>query len=141
MEVDNQKKGLNVNVRSFLTAIFVLFALMILTYVLTLVIPGGLYARTIDAQGNTIVDTAVAFQYIKGGIPLWKWLLSPILVLGAEGNGTLIAVIVFLLVIGGIFNSLDKCGLMKYMMDKIVHLFGHARYQLLAIMILFFMPK
>lgn len=139
MENSNQKKGLNVSVKSFLTAIAVLFVLMILTYVLTIVIPGGSYARTLDADGNTIIDTSIAFQYIDGGIPFWKWLLSPILVLGAEGNGTLLAVIAFLLVVGGIFNSLEKCGLMKYMMDKIVHAFGHARYKLLAVMILFFM--
>ena len=139
MGTENQKKGLNVSVKSFLTAIGVLFVLMILTYLLTNIIPGGTYARTIDADGNTIIDTTVGFQFSEGGIAFWKWLLAPLLVLGAEGNGTLIAVIAFLLVVGGIFNSLEKCGLMKYMMDKIVNTFGHARYKLLAIMILFFM--
>lgn len=136
---DNQKKGLNVSVKSFITAIVVLFVLMILTYMLTLVIPGGEFARILDADGHSIIDVFAAFQYVEGGIPFWKWILSPVLVLGAEGNGTLIAVIVFLLVVGGIFNSLEKCGLMKYMMDKIVYIFGHARYKLLAVMILFFM--
>lgn len=136
---DNQKKGLNVSVKSFITAIVVLFVLMILTYMLTLVIPGGEFARMLDADGHSIIDVSAAFQYVEGGIPFWKWILSPVLVLGAEGNGTLIAVIVFLLVVGGIFNSLEKCGLMKYMMDKIVYIFGHARYKLLAVMILFFM--
>lgn len=139
MEKTNQKKGLDVSVRSFLTAIGVLFVLMVLTYILTLVIPGGNYARTVDGNGNTIIDTTIGFQFAEGGISFLKWILSPILVLGAEGNGTLIAVIVFLLVVGGIFNSLEKCGLMKYMMDKIVNTFGHARYRLLAVMILFFM--
>lgn len=136
---DSQKKGLNVSVKSFITAIAVLFVLMIMTYILTLIIPGGEYARILNADGNSIIDTSAAFQYVEGGLPFWKWILSPILVLGAEGNGTLIAVIAFLLVVGGIFNSLEKCGLMKYMMDKIVHVFGHAKYKLLAVMILFFM--
>ena len=135
----SKKKGLNVSVKSFITATGVLLALMILTYILALVIPGGEYARTVDASGNTIIDVTQPFQQVEGGIPFWKWILSPILVLGAEGNGTLIAVIAFLLVIGGIFNSLDKCGLMKYMLDKIVHTFGHKRYQLQAVMIFFFM--
>ena len=39
------KKGLNISVRSFITAIIVIFALMIVAYVLTFVIPGGNYAR------------------------------------------------------------------------------------------------
>ena len=131
--------GLNISQRSFLTSILVIFALMVITYLLTLVIPAGQYARTIDEAGNTIIDTAGGFSYTDGGIPFWKWLLSPILVLGASGSGTLIAVIAFLLVIGGIFNSLDKCGVMKYMLDKITNRFGRSRYKLMAVIILFFM--
>jgi len=60
-------------------------------------------------------------------------------VLGAPGSGTLIAVIVFLLVIGGVFNALDRCGLMKYMLDRIANRFGAVRYRLMAVIILFFM--
>jgi uncharacterized ion transporter superfamily protein YfcC len=66
-------------------------------------------------------------------------LLSPILVLGSAGNGALIAVIAFLLVIGGVFNSLDACGLIKYMLDRITHRFGGMRYRLMALISLFFM--
>ena len=36
-----EKKGLSVSVRSFVTAIIVIFVLMIAAYVLTLLIPGG----------------------------------------------------------------------------------------------------
>lgn len=111
---ESENTGLNISVKSFITAIAVIFVLMILTYGLTFIIPDG-------------------------GIPFWKWALSPILVLGAEGNVSLIAVIVFLLVIGGIFNCLDKSGLMKYMLDTITYRFGKDRYQLLALVTLFFM--
>lgn len=74
-----------------------------------------------------------------GGIPFWKWLLSPILVLTASGSGTLIAVVVFLIVIGGIFSCLERCGLMKYMLGKMASRFSTVRYRLLAIVALFFM--
>ena len=114
MSKKSENTGINISVKSFITAIVVIFALMVLTYVLTLIIPGG-------------------------GIPFWKWALSPILVLGAEGNVSLIAVIVFLLVIGGIFNCLDKCGLMQYMLDTITDRFGKDKYKLLAFITLFFM--
>lgn len=109
-----EKKGLNISIKSFITAILVIFVLMVLTYALTFVVPGG-------------------------DIPFWKWILSPILVLGGQDNVSLIAVIVFLLVIGGIFNCLEKCGLMKYMLDKITHHFGRERYKLLALVTFFFM--
>ncbi|MBQ6843977.1 MAG: YfcC family protein [Agathobacter sp.] len=114
MSTNKQNTGINISVKSFLTAIIVIFVLMTLTYGLTFVIPGG-------------------------GIPFWKWALSPILVLGVEGNVSLIAVIIFLLVIGGIFNCLDKCGLMQYMLDTITDRFGKERYKLLALVSLFFM--
>lgn len=139
MTEQKEKKGLNVSAKSFITAIIVIFVLMILTYVLTFIIPGGEYARTVNETGNTIIDTEGGFTSIPGGLPFWKWILSPFLVLGASGSGTLIAVIAFLLIIGGVFNSLDKCGLMKYMLNKIVARFGAKRYTLLAVVTLFFM--
>ncbi len=114
MSTNKENTGINISVKSFITAIIVIFVLMTLTYGLTFVIPGG-------------------------GIPFWKWALSPILVLGADGNVSLIAVIIFLLVIGGIFNCLDKCGLMQYMLDVITDRFGKERYKLLAFVSLFFM--
>ena len=138
--MEQQKKNsLNISVKSFLTAIIVIFGLMVVTYVLTLVVPAGQYQRVEDENGNLLIDTEGGFSYVKGGIPFWKWLLSPILVLGATGSGALIAVIAFLLVIGGVFNSLNHCGLMEYMLAKLTHRFGAARYRLMAVVVLFFM--
>lgn len=134
-----KEKGLDISVRSFITAISVIFVLMCGAYILTLLIPGGAYQRVPDENGNLLIDTAAGFSYTEGGIPFWKWILSPILVLGASGSGTLIAVILFLLVIGGIFNSLEACGLMKYMLGKIASRFGGVRYRLMAVIIFFFM--
>lgn len=139
MSTGKEKKGLNISAKSFITATVIIFVLMVLTYILTFMIPGGEFARTLDANGNSMIDTAGEFTYVAGGIPFWKWLLSPILVLGAEGSGSLIAVIVFLLVLGGVFNSLDRCGLMKYMLNKITFRFAKSKYKLLACVVLFFM--
>lgn len=137
--MEEKKQGLNISVKSFITALVVIFALMVVSYVLTLIIPGGEYARIADANGNMIIDTENGFSYVDGGIAFWKWALSPILVLGATGNVTLIAVILFLLVIGGVFKALDQCGLMKYLLDKISGRFGNLRYSLMAVTVLFFM--
>ena len=130
----NEPKGLNISTKSFLTAIIVIFILMVLTYGLTFVVPGGEYAR-VDGK----IDMTAGFQSVEGGISFVKWICSPILVLTASGSGTLIAVIAFLLVIGGIFNALDKCGLMRYMLNKTAHKFSGVRYRLLAVVTLLFM--
>lgn len=133
------EKGMNISAKSFILAIVIIFALMVLTYALTFIVPAGEYARTVDAAGNTVIDTEGGFRYSEGGLPFWKWLLSPLLVLGAAGSGTLIAVIAFLLIIGGIFNTLTVCGLMNYMLSRLVHSFGAVRYRLMAVLVLFFM--
>lgn len=136
---ESSQKDLNISARSFLTAIIVIFALMTASYALTLVIPGGAYQRIPDANGNLIIDTVGGFSFVDGGIPFWKWLLSPILVLGASGSGTLIAVIIFLLVIGGIFSALERCRLMEYMLNRLTLRFGGMRYQLMVVIAFFFM--
>ena len=137
--MQSKEKGLNISAKSFLAAIAVIFALMVAVYVLTLVVPGGEYARITDAAGHTVVDTAGGYRAVPGGLPFWKWLLSPLLVLGAEGSGALIAVILFLLVIGGVFNALGECGLMRYMLEKLSARYGAVRYRLMAVLIAFFM--
>lgn len=137
--MEKENKGLSISARSFVIAIVVIFALMLASYLLTFLIPGGSYARVEDANGNMIIDTSAGFTFVPGGIPFVKWLLSPILVLGASGGGTLIAVIAFLLVIGGVFNCLDQCGLMKYMLNKATNRFSAVRYRLMAIVSLIFM--
>ena len=135
----DKNTGIKISARSFVIAIAVIFALMIATYILTLVIPGGEYARTVDANGNTVIDTSAGFRYVDGGLPFWKWLLSPVLVLGADGSDALIAVLVFLVVIGGVFNSLYAGGLMNYMLSRIVDRFGNVKYTLMAVLVFFFM--
>ena len=102
------------SVKSFITAIVVIFVMMILTYALTFMIPGGY-------------------------IPFWKWILSPILVLFAEDAGSLIAIIALLVVLGGVFNSLDKFGILRLLLDKVTMKFGKSRRVLLAVIPLFFM--
>ena len=136
--MDNNK-GLNISAKSFVLAIIIIFLLMAITYALTFIIPGGEYARIIDDKGNSVLDTESGYQTLEAGIPFWKWILSPILVLGAEGSGALIAVIVFLLVIGGVFNALNECGLMNYMLQTLVGKYGNVRYRLMAVLIFFFM--
>ena len=138
MNEKNENKGLGISAKSFIGALVIIFVLMCLTYALTFVIPSGEYGKIVDINGGESIMTN-SFKYVDGGMPLWKWLLSPILVLGADGGGAIIAVIIFLVVIGGIFTALDKSGLMHYMLKKIVHKFGNKRYTLLGLIILFFM--
>lgn len=139
MEKKKEKGGLDISVKSFITAIVVIFVLMVIAYAMTFVVPSGEYARTINEAGQSIIDTEAGFSYVDGNLPLWKWILSPILVLTGNGSGTLIAVIIFLLVIGGAFNCLDKSGIMNHLLNTITKKYGGRRYTLLNVVIFFFM--
>lgn len=114
MSTKKKKITLGASEKSFITAIVVIFLMMVLTYGLTFIIPGG-------------------------GIPFWKWILSPVLVLFGEDNGSLIAIIALLVVLGGLFNTLDKFGILRLLLDKITSRFGKQRRLLLAVIPLFFM--
>ena len=138
----NRKSSAMINVKSFVTATVIIFVLMVVSFVLAKVLPGGAYERVLDKNGNLVIkieNGSAIFNEIEGGLPFWKWILSPFLVLGADGGFTIIAVIIFLLVIGGVFAGLEKCGLTKYMLSKITAKFGKSKYKLMAIIILFFM--
>lgn len=114
MTEKKKKTTLDASVGSFVAATIMIFIMMILTYILTFIVPGG-------------------------GIPFWKWALSPILVLFGEDRDSLIAIIALLLGLGGVFNCLDKFGVLKLLLDKITEKFGTNRKMLLAVIPLFFM--
>lgn len=114
MTEKKKKNTLDAGVGSFVAATVMIFIMMVLTYILTFIAPGG-------------------------GIPFWKWVLSPILVLFGEDRASLIAIIALLLGLGGVFNCLDKYGVLKFLLDKITDKFGKNRKMLLAVIPLFFM--
>ena len=114
MRKNKEKRKMEASVKSFITAIAVIFVMMVLTYVLTFIIPGGY-------------------------IPFWKWILSPVLVLFTEDAGSLIAIIALLIGLGGVFNTLDKFGILRMLLDKVTAKFGKSRRLLLAVIPVFFM--
>ena len=110
----NDKKESFISVRAFLSALIVIAILMLATYILTLFIPCE-------------------------GIPFIRWIASPFLVLSGSDSVTIIGLIIFLLIVGGVFNSLNECGMMQYMIDILAEKYGSSKYKLLAILSLFFM--
>ncbi len=112
-----------------------LFGLMILTYILTFVLPSGVYQRQLIDGKEVIVDGT--YQLVSGGISFWKWLASPILVLTTSDGASILAICFFLVVIGGSINPLDTSGVMGYMLNKICHKYWDKKYVLLSITTLF----
>lgn len=135
--MENQKKVMDVNVKSFISSLVIMVVLMIIAYVMTLVIPSGSYGREIDGGRELIVPGS--YEQSEGGIELWRWLLSPFLLLGSSMGFTVISICIFLMVIGGAFSALDACGVLRYMLGRVYQAFSHRKYMLMIILSLFFM--
>ena len=129
---------ININKKAFVSSVLVLLVLMILAGVLTNIIPAGRYERQL-VDGRLIIDPD-SFQYTdKPSFPIWRWFVAPIEVLWSNDAPIVIAIIIFLLVIGGAFAVLNRSNLLTYLISKIVRAFGQQKYLLLAVIVFAFM--
>ncbi len=133
-----EKSSIKISAKAFISSIIILLVLMILAGTLTYVIPRGSYQRE-DIDGNAvIVPDTFAFNESEP-YPVWRWFTAPVEVLWSSDAVTVIFIIVFIFIIGGVFTVLDKCGLLKYIMMVLVRRFASAKYKLMALLMLFFM--
>lgn len=111
-----------ISVRSFITVVAVLLAILFFCGSLSYFIPQGSFQR--DADNNILLDT-----YQEGaieGISFLNVISAPLRVFASEDALTIIMISVFLLVMSGIFNTLEKTGgikvfilyIMKRLRDK-----------------------
>lgn len=133
----DDSKVFNINFKSFIIALIMIALLMVATYGLTTVIPHGEYQREMVDGVETIISGT--YEETEGGVTLVEWLTSPIRLLWAEDSITTIAIIFFLLVIGGAFSALDSAGILAYMLGTLYEKFNDKKYTLLAVVTLFFM--
>ncbi len=133
----NNNSSLNISKKSFLTSFIILLALMILSGILTFIIPAGSYEREL-VNGDTVVIRD-SFQYISDiNYPVWRWFTAPFEILAGNDSIIIIAIIIFILVIGGSFCILNKCNVFKYIIGKIINsLSDHKYYMMMAVVFVF----
>ena len=85
-----------------------------------------------DVSGMIIDGTYHTVDY---KMPIWKITLALVLVFGSENVTTGIAIILFIVLIGGTFLILDERGILKYIMAVIINKFEKKKYFLLCIMV------
>lgn len=122
--------GISLNKKTIVTICLLLVAIMAFAGILTQVMPRGVYQT--DADGSIINGT---YTPIDEKMPIWKIFLAPILVFGTSNAVTGLAIILFIVIIGGTFLILDKCGILKYLMAVIIEKFSTKKYLLLNVMI------
>lgn len=113
---EREKAFSSIGTKSFITVVAVLALIIALCGFASYLIPQGQFLR--DENGAIIVGS-----YIKGeikGIALWRVLTAPVRVFASEDAVTIIMISVFLLIMSGIFNLLEKTGGIKIFIGRIM---------------------
>lgn len=133
MQTDNAE--LKIGMKTFMIAVAILLVLIVLSGILTQVIPAGEFQRDID--GTVIAGTYHQTNAEK--LPVWRWIAAPVMVLGSSDGVMIIAIVMFLLIIGGSIHLLNQSGILKSIIASIVERYSGKKYVLLGIIILVFM--
>ncbi len=86
-----------------------------------------------DNVSNSIIDGT--YHEIDFRMPVWKIPASFILVFGSENIMTGIAIILFIVLIGGTFFVLDDRGILTYIMASVIKKFEKKKYFLICAMV------
>ena len=118
-----------------MTVAALLLAVLFFCGSLSYFIPQGAFER--DTDGNIIPGTYQAGEI--EGIAVWRVITAPIRVFASEDALTIIMISIFLLVMSGVFNLLDKTGGIKTFIEFIMHHLRGTGGTFVCIMVLLFM--
>lgn len=132
---EKEKSFSSINLRSFLMVSGLLILILALAGVLSNFITQGAYEY--NESGEIIPETYVATQV--QGIAFWRVITAPFRVFVSEDALTIIMISVFLLVMSGVFNVMEKTGGVKALIGKITTSFANRKKMVILITMLFFM--
>ena len=131
-------QSLKIGKKTFLTSVFILWALMLFVGILTRVISPGSFDRVV-VDGREMIE-ADSFRYIDTvDYPVWRWLTAPFEVLFSKDSTIIIVIILFLVIVGGAISVLNHSGVLNVMIDKAVTGFGNRKYALMFVITFIFM--
>ena len=94
----------------------ILSCVIILSGALSYIIPRGSYQK--DENGVIILDTYVE-QGVEG-IEIWRVITAPVRVFASEDGLTVIVISIFLLIMSGVFNLLEKTNGIKIFIERLM---------------------
>lgn len=120
-KANNKSKALaNIGLRSFLTVVILLTAVLFLSGALSYFIPQGQFMEVENEEGNMEI---VPGTYVKGevkGIAIWRIITAPVRVYASDDGLNIIMISLFLLVMSGVFNLIDKTNGIKVFIGRIM---------------------
>lgn len=136
-ETHTPNHAMGIGKKSFINTFLILLGLMIFAALLTQVLPTGSFDRVMLDGREVIVPDS--YQPTQVDYPFFMFLLAPVSLLMSPEAPSVIVIMLFILLIGGTFSILEKCGILKYLVQTIVKKFGGQKYLLLSVLCLAFM--
>lgn len=134
-----RKGGLSISAKSFVSVMVILLSLMIVTGILTYVVPHGAYERVTEDGREQIVPGSYERITGEGGYPVWRWLTAPVEVLGSSDGANIILIAAVLLVLAGSFSIIESTGGIRAIVVRLVRRFSKKKHALIWAVSLFFM--
>ncbi|MBP3729063.1 MAG: hypothetical protein J6H18_02175 [Lachnospiraceae bacterium] len=130
-----KNRVIDISKTTFISVCLILLALIGLSVALTYLIPRGEFA-----MGETGADYGSYISHPDlSGLPLWKGLLAPVLILGSEDGLSLIMLSLFLLVVSGSFQVLIDSRGISHLVRGLAAGLGKNRRGLVLVLALVFM--
>lgn len=124
-----------IELRSFLSAACILVALLFFSGLLSYIIPQGHFER--DEVGAILLDSFTKGQV--DGIAIWRVLTAPIRVFASEDAVTIIMISVFLLVMSGVFQIIERTNGTKVVIGRLMHRLADKGAPVVCLCVLVFM--
>ena len=132
---EKEKSFSSINLKSFLSVAILLVAILSVCGIMSNFIAQGHFQRD---ENGAIVDGT----YVKGvieGIAFWRVLTAPFRVFFSDEGINIVFICLFLLIMSGVFNLLEKTGGIRIFIAKIVKKFSTRRSIVICIATFIFM--
>ena len=133
MNDEKQAKSIQISKKAMLVSTCLVALILLGSVALTLILKPG----TIE----TAEDGSIQLLSGENNMTVWKYLLSPVLVLTPlyENFATVWSIVLLCIVIGAVFSALDASGVLVYMVETLARKFGKNKYKLLFLLSLLMM--
>ena len=133
-------KIIDINKKSYIGILIMLASLIVISIIITYIIPKGTFGTTINEFGEEVVDYSNYIKYTdKSGINILKGIFSPILILFSGDGLSIIMLCIFLLVIAGTFQIMSDNKGMNVIVGSIVNKFKDKKKIVICLICLIFM--
>ena len=142
---EKKSDGLHIDRKTIISITAILLAVYIFAGVLTQILPRGEYNTFVDeSTGKASITVDSVYEPLEDyTMPLWKIAAAPVMVFVDEATRdtgmTGILIIAFIVLMGGTFLLLDRCGVLKYLVAVVIKKFSHKKYVLMAVLSFFCM--